>query len=296
MATLNLGAIRYNWKGAYNGSTAYVVNDVVSANGNSYICIQAGTGQAVGDATAYWNIMSSAGTNGTNGTDLTSTLTAQGDILYRDGSGLAKLGAGTSGQFLKTQGASANPTWGDVATNHTGVALLEYIETGASFRDLQTATGNTASERCLIAFNTVQDPYNILGTTGSNVFAVNTTGAYFVESSVTGHDIVHYNQPFLFNDTDSKYCEIPNSSFSGVDANKGGAPLVGYVTSQDPSMGSGCFYYLETGHNYSVRWSKDNSGNGLGSSSGILLANHTVGGVAKRNCLHRTVITKMGAV
>ena len=111
MATLNLGAIRYNWKGAYNGSTAYVVNDVVSANGNSYICIQAGTGQAVGNATAYWNIMSSAGTNGTNGTDLTSTLTTQGDIVYRDGSGLARLGYGTAGQVLQTGGSGANPSW-----------------------------------------------------------------------------------------------------------------------------------------------------------------------------------------
>ena len=112
MATLNLGAIRYNWKGAYNGSTAYVVNDVVSANGNSYICIQAGTGQAVGNATAYWNIMSSAGTNGTNGTDVGTTITTQGDILYRDGSGLQRLGAGTSGQALLTQGTGANPIWG----------------------------------------------------------------------------------------------------------------------------------------------------------------------------------------
>ena len=76
MATLNLGAIRYNWKGAYNSSTDYVVNDVVSNAGNSYVCIKAHTtAQALGDATAYWNIMSSAGTNGTNGTDLTTTLT-----------------------------------------------------------------------------------------------------------------------------------------------------------------------------------------------------------------------------
>lgn len=37
---------------------------------------------------------------------------AQGDILYADASNsLAKLGAGTSGQFLKTQGTGANPTW-----------------------------------------------------------------------------------------------------------------------------------------------------------------------------------------
>jgi len=115
MATVNLGSIRFNWKGAYNNSTAYVVNDVVTSSGNSYVCIQASQGNAVGNATAYWNIMSSAGTNGTNGTDLTSTLTTQGDIVYRGSSGLARLGYGTSGQFLKTQGSGANPVWGDIA-------------------------------------------------------------------------------------------------------------------------------------------------------------------------------------
>ena len=111
METINLGAIKFNLTCAYNSGTSYAVDDVVSSGGSSYVCIQAHSNQAVGNATAYWNIMSSAGTNGTNGTDLTSTLTAQGDILYLDGSGLAKLGAGTSGQFLKTQGASANPVW-----------------------------------------------------------------------------------------------------------------------------------------------------------------------------------------
>lgn len=36
---------------------------------------------------------------------------AQGDILYRGASAWARLAAGTSGQYLKTQGAGANPTW-----------------------------------------------------------------------------------------------------------------------------------------------------------------------------------------
>ncbi len=36
----------------------------------------------------------------------------QGDIFYVDGSGnVVRLAAGTSGQFLKTQGAGANPVW-----------------------------------------------------------------------------------------------------------------------------------------------------------------------------------------
>ncbi len=40
-------------------------------------------------------------------------LTTQGDIPYRDGSGLARLAAGTAGRHLETGGAGANPSWAD---------------------------------------------------------------------------------------------------------------------------------------------------------------------------------------
>ena len=109
MATLNLGNIKFNWKGAYAGGTAYVVDDVVSYSGSSYICKLASTGNLPTNGT-YWDQMSSAGTDGT---DLTSTLTTQGDILYRDGSGLQRLAAGTNGQLLKTGGTGANVSWTD---------------------------------------------------------------------------------------------------------------------------------------------------------------------------------------
>ena len=46
-------------------------------------------------------------------TDLGGATLAQGDVLYYNGSNLVNLGAGTSGQFLKTQGAGANPVWAD---------------------------------------------------------------------------------------------------------------------------------------------------------------------------------------
>jgi len=116
MATINLGAIKFNWKGAYNNGTTYAVDDVVSSSGNSYVCIQAHSNQAVGNATAYWNIMSTKGTNGTdgsNGTDLTSTLTTRGDIVYKGASALTRLAKGTSGQVLK-QGSN-DPEWGDAS-------------------------------------------------------------------------------------------------------------------------------------------------------------------------------------
>jgi hypothetical protein len=44
---------------------------------------------------------------------------AQGDILYRGAATWARLGAGTSGHYLKTQGAGANPTWAAVASTPT---------------------------------------------------------------------------------------------------------------------------------------------------------------------------------
>jgi hypothetical protein len=121
MATVTLGNIKFNWKGAYNSSTAYVVDDVVSLSGSSYICIQAGTNQNPASASAYWEQMSSAGTNGT---DVGTTITTQGDILYRDGSGLQRLGAGTSGQYLETKGSGQNPVWSSVSAGE-----LQFIST-----------------------------------------------------------------------------------------------------------------------------------------------------------------------
>ena len=118
MATVNLGSIKFKWKGTYAGGTAYTIDDVVSYNGSSYICILASTGNLPTNAT-YFEQMSSAGTNGTDGTDLGTTLTTQGDIVYRNASGLARLGAGTSGYYLKTQGTGANPVWSEVVSGNS---------------------------------------------------------------------------------------------------------------------------------------------------------------------------------
>jgi hypothetical protein len=52
---------------------------------------------------------------------------AQGDILYRNSTGWVFLAPGTSGQFLETLGAAANPTWATVTipsyTAGTGIAV-----------------------------------------------------------------------------------------------------------------------------------------------------------------------------
>ena len=120
MATVNLGNIKFNWKGAYNAGTAYAIDDVVSYNGSSYVCISATTGN-LPTVTAKWNVMATAGTNGT---DVGTTITTQGDLLYRDGSGLQRLGAGTAGQVLQTGGSGANPSWGTVSSDMVKLATV----------------------------------------------------------------------------------------------------------------------------------------------------------------------------
>ena len=107
MATLNLGRIKPVFRGAYDNATAYVVDDIVTSGGETFICILASTGNATSNAT-YWTKLAQ---KGTDGTDVGATLTTQGDILYRDGSGLQRLAKGTAGTFLK-QGTN-HPEWAD---------------------------------------------------------------------------------------------------------------------------------------------------------------------------------------
>ena len=159
MATINLGNIKFNWKGTYAGGTAYVVDDVVSYSGSSYICKLASTGNLPTNGT-YWDVMSQAGTNGTNGTDVGTTITTQGDVLYRDGSGLQRLAAGTSGQVLPTGGTGANPSWttvgGDlsnsgstqnvwkhVLSSTVDLNVTSYTDTGMDLSGFSALSANT---------------------------------------------------------------------------------------------------------------------------------------------------------
>lgn len=52
---------------------------------------------------------------------------SQGEIAYFDGTNWARLAAGTSGNFLKTQGVAANPTWQD---DYAAIAFI--IDGGGS--------------------------------------------------------------------------------------------------------------------------------------------------------------------
>ncbi len=58
--------------------------------------------------------------NAVDGTHIALGSDAQGDVMYYNGTDYVRLAPGTSGQFLKTLGASANPAWGTVVTDTSG--------------------------------------------------------------------------------------------------------------------------------------------------------------------------------
>ena len=82
MATIDLGKIKFNWRGTYNAGTAYVPDDVVQyADGSvtsSYMCVANTTGNAPssgGTAHASWNFLAKG--------QATSPTTTQGDNSQR---------------------------------------------------------------------------------------------------------------------------------------------------------------------------------------------------------------------
>jgi hypothetical protein len=122
MAQVNIGAIKFNWKGPYNNSIAYVVDDVVSSGGSSYVCILASQGNAVSSGT-YWQVMSQAGTNGTDADLLSIGSTTGGDIYYNSGSAIARLAKGTAGQVLQMNSGATAPEYADASGGKIGAVV-----------------------------------------------------------------------------------------------------------------------------------------------------------------------------
>lgn len=178
MAEINLGAIKFNWKGAYAGGTAYVVDDVVESGGSSYVCILASTGNTPPNGT-YWNLMAQGGTGAS------STLTTQGDVLYRNASGLARLGAGTSGQVLTTKGSGQNPAW-EAAS---GGKVLQYVSQNDN-TEYSAGPGTTPTA----IQGTNADLTITPSSTASRILVNYSWGVIqFYDNSAIGYGVIRYN-------------------------------------------------------------------------------------------------------
>lgn len=101
---------------------------------------------------------------------------AQGDILYRGASTWTRLGAGTSGQFLKTQGTGANPLWasvpggGDALTSNP---LSQFASTTSSqlagVLSNESGTGLAVFNDGATLTNTTLNGLSFTGTAGSTL-------------------------------------------------------------------------------------------------------------------------------
>jgi hypothetical protein len=104
---------------------------------------------------------------------------AQGDILYRDAAGWPRLAARSSGQFLQTLGAAANPQWAEIA----GITLAtEQATTSGTAFDF-TGIPSTAQRITLI--------FNEISLTGTDNFLVQigTSGGIDTASYISSSDI-----------------------------------------------------------------------------------------------------------
>ncbi|HAI74055.1 TPA: hypothetical protein DCL22_01550, partial [Candidatus Moranbacteria bacterium] len=102
----------------------------------------------------------------------TTGTASQGDILYYNGSAWTELSAGVSGQYLKTQGAAANPTWADVSTGVTDHGALTGL-TGTDHHTQYALLAGRASGQTLIGGTGTTDDLILQTTSATGIAGAN---------------------------------------------------------------------------------------------------------------------------
>jgi len=138
--------------------------------------IQTASAVAVGTANAEGSSTSLARADHTHQvTGLAIASQAQGDILYYNGSSWVRLGAGTSGNFLQTQGAGANPQW--------AAPSVGGITPGTAYQAIVTNSGGTAAAWQTL---TITAGTGVAVTNSGNVGQGTTISVNTVSNTLTG--------------------------------------------------------------------------------------------------------------
>lgn len=125
MATVNLGRIKPVFRGAYNNSTAYVIDDIVTSGNETFIAIAATQGNATSDASKWTKLAA----KGADGTDVGAVL-ANKEIAFKTNAGAVDgIPIGTAGQVLKVNSGATGYEFG---ADQGGKILKVYNDTDAS--------------------------------------------------------------------------------------------------------------------------------------------------------------------
>ena len=134
MATIDIGKIKPVFKGTYDNSTAYVLDDIVYYNGSSYVAKTSTTGNLPTDATK-WNVLAS----GSGGVwDSTLSIGSAGQVV-KVNSGATALEFGTiSSDYVKiaTQNVSsavASVNFDNSVVDFSTYKSLVVVFSGVSF-------------------------------------------------------------------------------------------------------------------------------------------------------------------
>lgn len=158
MATVNLGRIKPVFRGAYDNSTAYVIDDIVTSGNETFIAIAATQGNATTDASKWTKLAA----KGSDGTDVAATL-ANKEISFKTNAGaLDGIPIGTAGQFLKVNSGATGYEFGAVTsgivqfkTNHASSSVSQATTSSTYFQDVGlgmsiTITPTSTSNKILI--------------------------------------------------------------------------------------------------------------------------------------------------
>ena len=119
--------------------------------------------------------------NAVDGAKIAMTSDAQGDVLFYGGTDYERLAPGTSGKFLKTQGAAADPIWDDVPAGVT-------INTNADNRIISgSGTTNTLNGETNFTYDGNTVDIKNAGTASSIKLYCESSNAHYQEIKAAPH-------------------------------------------------------------------------------------------------------------
>jgi hypothetical protein len=161
-------AASMKWRGAYDNGTAYVINDAVSYQSSSYICILASTGNVPTNAT-YWSVLALKGTDGevtlsTAQTLTNKTISASNNTLTGP-DGTTQVGylsspqvSGGSSAYTLVLGDAGDHVWftgGSTATLTVPTDSSVAFPTGTTILALNNNSGNLTISGAGVTFQLV---------------------------------------------------------------------------------------------------------------------------------------------
>ena len=178
MATIDLGKIKLVWRGTYNNSTAYVVDDLVSYTDtgvlSTYICVANSTGNAPssgGTAHASWNYVSQGQAAETNASIRTKVEAATDSNVFTDA------------DHTKLNGIEASATADQTGSEILGLINSSNITTSGTLTD---GKGNVRS----IPLSSHSSAHTLVAADAGKAIYISTGGVTIPASVMAAGDAV----------------------------------------------------------------------------------------------------------